>query len=119
MVVVKEYKKNFQVTFQEDNGARILSLINEAELNNKSILTKIKEINDRKEKIIKNTEKIKKNETEELLFKTEDIKLEIEKLNNEKTKELKKYEKLKTSRKEIINLMKQEFSKINVEVFDS
>jgi len=36
MVVVKEYKKNFQVTFQEDNGARILSLINEAELNNKS-----------------------------------------------------------------------------------
>jgi len=45
--------------------------------------------------------------------------LEIEKLNNEKTKELKKYEKLKTSRKEIINLMKQEFSKINVEVFDS
>jgi len=119
MIVIKEHKKNFQVNFQEDNGARILSLIDEAELNNKSILTKIKEINDRKEKIIKNTEKIKKNETEELLFKTEEIKLEIEKLNNEKTKDLKKYEKLKTNRKEIINSMKQEFSKINVEVFDS
>ncbi len=114
MDIVKAYKEDFQTNFQKNNGVDILKLLNEAKLNTEMILVKIKQINDKKEKIIKNKETINKNETDDLLSKSRDIKLEIENLNNEKVKELKKYEKFEANKENIINSIKQEIIKLNV-----
>jgi len=112
--IIKSYKENFQLSFKEDNGTSILNLLNEANLNNETISEKIKQIHGKKEGIIENTKKIKKDETKDLEFKTNKIKLEIEDLNNEKIKDMKKYEKIKINKGEIISSIKQELAKINV-----
>jgi hypothetical protein len=117
MNIVKAHKENFEAAFQKDDGASILNLLDEVKLTNEAIISKIKQINNKKEEITKNKSTIKKDETEHLLFKTRKIKLEIENLNNEKTKELKRYERLKTSREKIINSIKQELAKINVIIY--
>jgi hypothetical protein len=57
---------------------------------------------------------IKEDETENLMSKTKEIRIEIDKLDNEKTNEMKKYEKLKRGREELISPIKQELSKLNV-----
>lgn len=119
MGIIREYKKDFPSAFQNDNGASILSMLDEAKLNNEAISAKIKQINDKKEEITKGIEAIKKDDTKDLLSKIREIKLEIENFNNEKIKELKKYEKVKIKREELISLIKQELSKINVVIFDA
>jgi len=119
MGVIKDYKKNFQVAFQDDNGASILDLLDEAKLDNKSILIKINRINEMEEKIINNEKTINRDEIKSLLSKTKEIKLEIENSNNEKFKELKKYKKVKIKKEELMELIKQELSKINVIVSDT
>lgn len=116
--IIKAHKENFQTIFQKDDGVNILSLLDEAKLNNETISSKIKQINDKKEEIIKNKATIKKDETEDLLAEIEKIKLKIENLNNEKAKELKRCEKFKLNEKNIINSIKQELVKINVTISD-
>jgi hypothetical protein len=118
MNIIKSHKEGFQTAFQKDGGVNILRLLDEAELNNEAISAKIKQLNDKKEEIIKNKATIKKNEIEDLLAEIKNIKLEIEKLNNEKAKELKRCERLKISREKIINSIKQELAKINVIISD-
>ena len=117
--IIKAHKEDFQTVFQKDDGANILSLIDEAKLNNGTISAKIKQINDKKEEIIKNKATIKKDETEDLLAGIKKIKLKIENLNNEKEKELKRCERFKLNRKNIINSIKQELIKINVIISDA
>ncbi len=112
--IIKAHKENFQASLYDETN--ILSLLDEAGLNNETILTKIKQINDKKQEIIKNKEAIKKDETEDLLTEVKKIKLEIESLNNEKDKELKTHNRLKKTREEIIDSIKQELVKINVTV---
>ena len=116
MGLVKAHKEDFQTNFQKDNGKNILSLLNEAKLNTEMISVKINQINDKKEKMIKNKGMIKKNETDDLLAKSSEIKLEINDLNDEKTRELKRCEKFETSQEEAINLIKEELIKLNVVV---
>jgi len=111
--IIKFYKEDFQTAFKKDNGADILNLLKEAKIDNEIILIKIKQINDKREEIIKDIKIIKKDEIEELSVELKKIKLEIENLNNKKTKELKKYNKLKTKKEEIINSIKQEWNKTN------
>lgn len=113
MSIIKEHKENFQIAFQKDNGANILSLLDESKLNNDIISAKIKQINNKK-RIIKNTEF--KNEIECLLSTINKIKLEIDNLNDEKSKEMKKYEKLKLNKEGIITSLKLELKKLNVVV---
>ena len=118
MNIVKSHKEDFQTNFQGDGGASILILLDEAKLNNEAISAKIKQINDKKDEIIKNKATIKKDEIEDLLAEIKKIKLEIEKLNNEKAKKLKRGERLKISREKIINSIKQGLAKINVIISD-
>ncbi len=115
--LIKAHKEDFYASFKEDNGAGILSLLDEAELNNETILTKIKQINDIKDRITELKETTGKDESKNLLSKTEEMNSEIENLNNENSKELKRCQSLKTKREEIINSIKQELAKINVSVY--
>lgn len=114
--IIKNYKKEFQESFQKDNGTSILKLLEEAKLNNQTILDKIKQINLKKEKIIKNIDMFKEDESGDLVVKSNEIKSEIKSLDNEKIIELKICEKLKINRKELINLINQEISKMNISI---
>ena len=116
MSMVKVHKENFQASFQKDNGENILSLLDESKLNNDVITSKIKDINDKKEKIIKNKETIMGDEIQELSAKIQKARIEIEKLNVEKVKDTKRCEKIKISKVEIINSIKQELAKVDVEM---
>ena len=116
MSMIKVHKENFQTSFQKDDGASILSLLDESKLNNDAILARINKIKNKKEKIIKNKETIRKDETQELLAKIQKARIEIEKLKIERVKDIKRCEKIKTSRGEIINSIKQELSKVDVEI---
>lgn len=73
-------------------------------------------IKDKKEKIIENKETIRRDETQDLLAKIQKARIEIEKLNVEKVKDTKRCEKIKISKAEIINSIKQELSKVDVEM---
>ena len=67
-----------------------------------------------KEKLIKNKELVKGDETQDLLNKIQKAKTEGEKLNIEKIKDTKRCEKIKTNKEEMINSIKQELAKIDV-----
>lgn len=114
MELVKVHKEDFQTNFQKDGGKEILSLLNEAKLNTETISVKIQQINDKKGKMIKNKGKVKENETDDLLSRSEGLKSEINNLNDEKIKELKRCEKFETSQEEVINQIKEELIKLNV-----
>ena len=116
MKVVKEHKENFKLEFQKDCGEKILSLLDESKLNNSSILNKVKEVKGVKEKIKEEENKIKKNETEDLLAMVEKNGLEIEKLNDEKYRINKKHKKLRDSKEEFKNSLKKELEKFGVEL---
>jgi len=111
MNIVKDHKENFQTSFRKDEGESIVRLLDESKLNNETISEKIRQINNKKEEIIKNEKKIKKDETEELYSKITNIILEIGSLNNEKIREEKVNEKLKTNREEAIIEIKDELEK--------
>lgn len=116
MDILKAHKEDFQTNFQKDNGTGILSLLDEANLNNKVILEKTKQIKFKTNEIAKNKQEIKKNEAQELSCEIKKIILEIEDLNIKKNKEEKRYEKLEANKENSIDLLKQEFNKINVEL---
>ena len=116
--IIRAHKGNFLASFQKDNGTTILSLLDKSKLNNETISSKIKQINDKKEDITQNAKTIEKDETKNLLSKTKEIKLSIEDLNNEKEKELKRYNKLKTIKGDIINSVKSKLNELNVILVD-
>lgn len=116
MALIKDYKEDFQTFFRKDNGESILKFLNEAKLNNNKITTKIEQIDNKKEEIIKNKEMTNKDETLDLLNKTRRIGLEIENLNNEKAKDLRIYERLKITLEETIEPVKKEMSRLNIEI---
>ena len=112
--LIKAYKKDFQTALKKDNGASILNLLEGAKLNNDIISAKIKQINDKKEEIIKDIKTIERDEIEELLTKIRNTELEIGNLNNEKINELKKYDKLKLNKENIMESVKQGWGKLGI-----
>ena len=116
MSIIKVHKENFQISFQKDDGASILNLLDESKLNNEAITSKIKYVNDKKEEINKNKELVKDDEIQALLDKIQKAKTEIEKLKIEKVKDIKRCEKIKIIREEIISSIKQELTKVDVEM---
>jgi hypothetical protein len=116
MKIVKNHKEDFYGHFIKDDGKSIISLLDEAKLNNDKIIEKIKKIYSKLEETKNHEQEIKKDETQELYPKIKEIALEIDNLKIEKAKEEKRYEKLKTSKKELISILKQELAKLDVEV---
>ncbi len=116
MNILKNYKEDFYTHFIEDDGKSIISLLDEAKLNNEKILDKIEKIYSKLEETKKHEQEIKEDETQELYPKIKEIVLEIDNLKIEKAKEEKRHEKLKTNKEELISILKQELGKMNVEV---
>ncbi|MBT6690560.1 hypothetical protein HN903_01820 [archaeon] len=101
MKIIKDYKENFQRKFEENKCENLLTLINEAELNNSSISNKIKQINKEKNKISENKKQIKKDEAKKLLEEIERIGSKLEYMAIEKIKNSKRSDKIKENREEI------------------
>jgi len=116
MNIIKEYKENFRQSFQKDNGKMIVDLLDEAKLNNNTILEKVNLIRTKIEETSTYEREIKEDETLELYSKIKTVVIEIDNLKIEKVKEEKRDEKIKISKEELIDSLKQEFGKINVEV---
>jgi len=114
--IINTYKDKFEETYLKDNGTSILSLLDEAKLNNLTIISKVRQINEKQEELIKIKATIKKDETEDLFAKIQNTKNEIENINTEITNELKKSEKIKIQREDLINSIKQELARINVKI---
>lgn len=116
MNVIKEYREDFRQAFQKDSGKSILSLLDEAKLNNETTSEKVSLIRTKLEKTSNYEREIKKDETKDLHPKIKEVKLEIDGLKIERVKEEKRREKLKISREELVGSLKQELGKVNVEV---
>ena len=116
MNVIKEYKENFKQAFQKDGGRKILRLINEAKLNNETKAEKVKLIRTKIEDTSNYEREIKKDEKQELYHKIKEIVLEIDNLKIERAKEEKRDEKIRTNKEELIDSLRQELGKMNVEM---
>ncbi len=114
--IVKSHKEHFQPTFEENNGESLLALLNESKLNNEKISKQIEKIKSKTEEIKKINNKTEKDKLQELESEVSRIEREIKALENEKESEEKKYSKIESNKKEIINQIKKELGKMNVEV---
>jgi len=116
MNILKAHKEDFYTNFQKDNGKVIIDFLDEAKLNNNTILEKVNLIRTKTEETSNYEREIKDDETQKLYPKIKEIALEIDNLKIEKVKEEKRHEKLKISKKELISVLKQELGKMDVEV---
>ncbi len=114
MAIIKEYKENFKQAFQKTKGNDLVLLLKESKLPHLEILNKMQEITEKEKEI--SSVIIEKTGIEILEDETKKIKSEIEILVSKKLTEEKRYKKLESSLSEISSLIKQELTKINVEV---
>lgn len=114
MSIVKEYKENFKQTFQKTKGEDIFFLLRESKLQNVDILNKIQEIEEKRKEI--NNIVIEETGFEDLEIAIKEIKSEIDALNSEKSIKEKKSERLEGNLKDVINSIKIEVAKMNVEL---
>ncbi len=113
--IVKEHRENFYTHFIEDDGKSIIGLLDESKLNNDKIVEKIKEIYSKLDETKNHEQEIKKDKTQEIYPKIKEVVLEIDYLKIEKVKEEKRDGKLRTNKEELINSLKQDLDKMNVE----
>jgi len=116
MKILKNHKEDFYTNFQKDNGKTIVDFLDEAKLNNNVILEKVNLIRTKIKKISNYKKDIKEDETQELYPKIKEVIMEIGNLKIEKVKEEKRDEKLRANKEELIDLLKQELDKMNVEL---
>ena len=116
MEMVKEHREDFQTNFEKDNGQTIIELLDEAKLNNDLILENVNQIRAKIEEIENQEKDLTEDETKEVYSQIKEIGLEIDNLKIEDSKEEKRNEKFKLDKEELINSLKQELSKMNVEV---
>ena len=112
---VKSHRDTFHINFEKDDGKEILNLLSVAKLNTPEILDKINEINHKRE-ILKNKIESDNDQTRELSDNIKKTILEIEDIKNSIAREQKRHEKFKASGEEILNEIKKEFEKIEVEL---
>ena len=116
MNVIKGYKEDFKQAFHKDGGKNILILLNEAKLSNETISEKVNLIRTKIEETSNSEREIKKDETRELYPQIKEVIMEIGNLKIEKVKEEKRNEKIVINKEELIDSLKQELGKMNVEV---
>ena len=117
MKILKNHKEDFHKSFEKDNGKMIMDLLDESKLNNDKILEKIKKIHSKLEEINNHEQEMENDEIPGLYSKIKEIILDIENLKIEKFKNEKRDERLKENKEELINLLKQELGKMNVEIY--
>lgn len=116
MNILKDHKEDFQTNFQKDNGKMIIDLLDEAKLNNNTILEKVNLIRAKIEETLNYERDIKDDETQELYPKINEVVMEIDNLKIEKIKEEKIDENLRVNKEGLISSLKQEIGKLNVEI---
>ena len=116
MKILKAHKENFYTNFQKDNGKMIIDFLDEAKLNNNTILEKVNLIRTKIEEISNYEREIKEDETWGLYPKIKEVIIEIGNLKIEKVKEEKRDEKIGVNKEELIDSLKHELGKMNVEV---
>ena len=116
MKILKKHREDFQTNFQKDNGKIIIDFLDESKLNNEIILEKVNLIRTKVEEISNHENEVKEDETLELGPRVKTVVMEIDNLKIDKVKEEKRDEKIKINRKELIDSLKQELGKMNVEV---
>ncbi len=119
MKILKSYKNSFLKEFQKDDGKTILELIEITKLPKRDIPQKINEIKDKKKEILDFELKIKKEKSPEKLkeisFKITEILEKKKNLENIKMKEEKKLNDLKKEKNLILNEIKENAMKMNLE----
>ncbi len=118
MEIVKSYRDDFLHEFQKDEGKRILDLINGAKLNNGKVSEKITQIMSKKQIANKNKQQIKEDITKRLYPRVKEIEKEVDSLNSEKSKKEKASKNLIQNKKEVIDLIKKQLGKLNIEITD-
>ncbi len=116
MRIVKDHKEDFQINFEKDNGKAITKLLDEAKLSNDVILENVNLIRTKIEETSNYETEIKEDRTLELYSQIKRVVMEIDNLKIEKVKEEKRDEKLRINKEELIDSLKQELDKMNVEM---
>ncbi|MFQ5531248.1 MAG: coiled-coil domain-containing protein [Candidatus Nanoarchaeia archaeon] len=116
LTIVKEHRDDFLASYQKDNGKDIIELLDESKLGNDGTLEKVSQIRMKKEEVENLEKTLGKDETEEVYAKIKEISIEIDHLKIEKVKEEKRNKKPLINKEELINLLKQDLVKLNVEV---
>jgi hypothetical protein len=113
MGIIKEYKEDFYQKFIERKGEDMLFLLKESNLQKDKILDKIQKIRNREKEI--NNIIIEETGIEKLEESIRNFKSEIEYLNLEKLSKEKKMEKMEKNADEVIQSIKINLNKINVD----
>jgi len=121
MEIIKKHKDDFKDKFNNDNGEKILQLLNEAKLNSDSIETQINNIIQTKKELNKTKESLDETKTKEISNnenKITQLKQEIETEKYEQIREEAKQDRLNKNKEEIKEVIKKELEKISVIVED-
>jgi len=118
MKIIKEYRDNFEESYNKDGGISILGLLNGSKLNNQEILDKIRDIDSKKLALSTIKQEIKEDNTQNLNSENEKMGNELEELDIEKEKEERRYEKLDQTKEELMDEIKKEIKKLDVDVED-
>lgn len=117
MNTIKEYNNNFLESFEKDNGEKIISLMNEANMDKQKQEEKISQIINLKQELNSifsiNSEHKKIKDIEDNLQK---LNIKLQELNAEESREIKRIEKIDEKIKEIINSLKNELIKLDIEL---
>jgi hypothetical protein len=116
MSIIKEHMDSFLDTLEKDSGRNITTLLNEAGLNKISFEGEISKILE-----LKKQTKAEINRKQEIKIK--DFENEITRINSdiiflkeEHTREIKKQERVEENKKNLINSLKNELTKMNTEI---
>jgi len=116
MKIVQDYRDNFETSFRKDKGETIVKLIDEAEMNKDKISEKLREIEKQTQEIENYKKNLGKDETQPLFFGIKENNSKIEDIIIEKVKDERHEVRLKDERKELIDNLRQELVKVDVEL---
>ena len=119
MTTINEYKLNFINTFNKDKLLSLVPLLDEANMADSFISQKANEIMHKEKEIGKIKSEFNKKESESIVDlnkKLTSLRSDLEYTLRENQKEEKRKEKTEKTRKDVLELLNQEFTKINVDL---
>ncbi len=119
MEIIKKYKENFEFNFLNENGTKIINLINESKLNNSSINEIINKINLIEIKITEIESNIKEDSNKILSNQINKIEEDNINIKKEIEVEFSKIEKLKEYKKEAFDLIIEKLKRFNLILFSN
>jgi len=119
MNFLKNYKENFEMNLRRENGESFMSLLDEANEKNKIVLESYNKIKLKKIEIENCKREIKEDETQKINYKIDMLNGEINSIRMESIREEKIWKNFIEEKILIVELLKKEFKKINVELIKS